>query len=63
MMATHYTVLINAGNGRRLSDGVEQPTAPASDLFPYLKPPNPVRPDELPLIDFARRVGLVAGAH
>jgi hypothetical protein len=26
MMATNYTVLINAGNGRRLSDGVEQPT-------------------------------------
>ena len=26
MMATQYTVLINAGNGRRLSDGVEQPT-------------------------------------
>ena len=34
MMATHYTVLINAGSGRRLSDGVEQPTTPASDLFP-----------------------------
>lgn len=45
MMATHYTGLINAGNGRRLSDGVEQPTAPASDLFPYLQPPNPVRPE------------------
>jgi hypothetical protein len=56
-------VLINAGNGGRLSDGVEQPTALASDLFPCLQPPNPVRPDELLLIDFTRRVGLVAGAH
>jgi hypothetical protein len=63
MMATHYTVLINAGNGRRLSDGVERATVPASHLFPYLQPPDPVRADELPLIDFARRVGLVAGAH
>lgn len=56
-------MLINASNGGRLSDSVEQPTALASDPFPYLQPPNPVRPDELPLIDFARRVGLVAGAH
>ena len=38
MMATHYTVLINAGNGRRLSDGVEQPTAPAG-LHPRPFPP------------------------
>jgi hypothetical protein len=56
-------VLINASNGRRLSDGVEQPTALASDPFPYLQPPNPVLPDQLPLIDFAHRVGPVAGAH
>jgi uncharacterized protein DUF4331 len=63
MMATLYTVLVNAGNGPRISDGVEEPTVPASDVFPYLQPPNPVRPDDLPIMEFARRVGLVAGAH
>jgi hypothetical protein len=63
MMATLYTVLVNAGNGPRISDGVEQATVPASDVFPYLQPPNPVRRDDLPIIDFGRRVGLVAGAH
>ena len=56
-------MLIDAGNGGRLSDGEEQPTALASDLFPYVKPPDPVWAEELPLIDFARRLGLVAGAH
>ena len=49
MMATLYTVLINAGNGRRLSDGVERATVPASHLFPYLQPPDAVRADELPI--------------
>jgi Domain of unknown function (DUF4331) len=63
VMATLYTVLVNAGNGPRISDGVEQATVPASDVFPYLQPPNPVRRDDLPIIDFSRRVGLVAGEH
>jgi hypothetical protein len=63
MMATLYTVLVNAGNGPRISDGVEQATVPASDVFPHLQPPNPVRRDDLPIIDFARRVGLIAGEH
>jgi hypothetical protein len=63
MMATLYTVLVNAGNGPRISDGVERATVPASDVFPYLQPPSAVRRDDLPVIDFARRVGLVAGAH
>ena len=35
-MATLYTVLVNAGNGPRISDGVDQATVPASDVFPYL---------------------------
>jgi Domain of unknown function (DUF4331) len=40
-MATLYTLLINAGKGPRISDGVHQATKPASDVFPYLAPPNP----------------------
>lgn len=39
---THlYTLLVNAGNGPQISDGVDQATVPASDVFPYLGPPNP----------------------
>ena len=37
---TYFTLLINAGNGSRISDGVDQPTVPASVVFPYLAPPN-----------------------
>ncbi len=40
-MATLYTLLINAGKGPRISDGVYQATKPPSDVFPYLAPPNP----------------------
>ena len=43
VMDTLYTLLINAGNGPRISDGVDQATEPASDVFPYLAPPNPGR--------------------
>ena len=43
-MRTLYTWLINAGHGPQISDGVEQATVPASDVFPYLAPPNPVSP-------------------
>ena len=43
-MATLYTLLINAGNGPRISDGVDRATVPASDVFPYLAPPNPPPP-------------------
>jgi hypothetical protein len=63
IMATLYTVLVNAGNGPRISDGVERATAPASNVFPYLQPPSSVRRDELPILDFGRRIGLVAGEH
>ena len=44
VMDTLYTLLINAGNGPRISDGVHQATVPASDVFPYLAPPNPSVP-------------------
>jgi hypothetical protein len=45
VMDTLYTLLVNAGNGPRISDGVEQATVPASDVFPYLAPPNPGPPN------------------
>jgi hypothetical protein len=38
---TYYSVFINAGNGPRISDGVDQATVPATNDFPYLAPPNP----------------------
>jgi hypothetical protein len=41
VMDTLYTLLINAGGGPRIGDGVDQATAPASRTFPYLAPPNP----------------------
>jgi len=41
VMDTIYTLLVNAGHGPRVSDGVHQATVPASDVFPYLQPPNP----------------------
>jgi hypothetical protein len=43
-MATLYTLLINAGNGPRISDGVHRATVPASNVFPYMAPPNPPPP-------------------
>jgi hypothetical protein len=42
---TYFTLLVNAGNGPPISDGVDQATVPASRVFPYLAPPNhPVQP-------------------
>ncbi len=40
---TYYTLLINAGKGPRISDGVNRATVPASKVFPYLAPPNPLQ--------------------
>jgi hypothetical protein len=40
-----YTLLVNAGNGPRIRDGVDQATQPASHSFPYLVRPNPSPPD------------------
>jgi hypothetical protein len=40
-MDTLYSLLIAGTHGPRISDGVDQPTAPAGDVFPYLAAPNP----------------------
>ena len=37
-MDTLYNWLINADHGPRISDGVDQATQRASDVFPYLMP-------------------------
>jgi Domain of unknown function (DUF4331) len=41
VMDTIYTLLITGGNGPRISQGLNGPTVPASDVFPFLAPPNP----------------------
>ena len=38
VMDKYYTMLINAGHGPRIRDGVDQPTTLASSAFPYLAP-------------------------
>lgn len=40
VMDTLYTLLVNAGRGPRISDGVDLATVPATRVFPYLAPPN-----------------------
>jgi len=47
VMDTIFTLLVNAGNGTVIRDGVDQATRPASRAFPYLAPPN-VDPPEAP---------------
>ncbi|MFG2949669.1 DUF4331 family protein [Streptomyces adustus] len=42
---TLYTLIVNAGNGPRVSDGVDG-TVPALREFPYLAPANPNPPEE-----------------
>jgi hypothetical protein len=44
MMDTMLTLLINAGTGPAISDGVNQASRPASEVFPYLATPNPSPP-------------------
>jgi hypothetical protein len=44
------TILINNGNGPRISDGVDQTAVPASRNFPYLSKPNPMPPKLAPLV-------------
>jgi len=34
------TLYVNAGNGPRISDGVDGPIAWSSRIFPYMAPPN-----------------------
>lgn len=41
---TFLTFLVNASQGPRVSDGVDQATVPASRTFPYLAPPEPNPP-------------------
>jgi hypothetical protein len=41
VMDTIYTLLITGGNGPRISQGLNGPKVPASDVFPFLAPPNP----------------------
>jgi hypothetical protein len=41
---TLLTLIINAGNGPRISDGVDEATVPASRKFPYLAQPEPNPP-------------------
>jgi Domain of unknown function (DUF4331) len=44
VMDTIFTLLVSAGNGPVIRDGVGQATRPASREFPYLAPPNPDPP-------------------
>ncbi len=45
VMDTIFTLLINAGNGPVIRDGVDRSTSPASRTFPYLAPANPDPPE------------------
>ena len=45
VMDTIFTLLVNAGNGPTIRDGVDRSTMPASRTFPYLAPPNPDPPE------------------
>ncbi len=45
VMDTIFTLLVNAGNGPVIRDGVDHATRPASRAFPYLAPPNPDPPE------------------
>jgi hypothetical protein len=47
MMDTFFTLLVNAGNGPVIRDGVDKSSRPASRAFPYLSPANPT-PPQLP---------------
>lgn len=42
---TLFTLLVGGIDGEPISDGVDQPTQPATDAFPYLNAPNPTPPD------------------
>jgi hypothetical protein len=45
-----FTLLINAGRGPVIRDGVDRATRPASQTFPYLAAPNP-DPPQVPIPD------------
>jgi hypothetical protein len=44
VMDTIFTLMINAGNGPVIRDGVDRSTRPASRTFPHLAPANPDPP-------------------
>jgi hypothetical protein len=44
VMDTIFTLLVNAGKGPVIRDGVDHSSRPASQTFPYLAPPNPDPP-------------------
>jgi len=46
-METLFTLLVNAGKGARVSEGVDHPQTPVSDAFPYLAPPTSIPSDNL----------------
>ncbi|PZV16951.1 MAG: hypothetical protein DCF20_07320 [Pseudanabaena sp.] len=46
---TFLTLLVNAGNGPRISDGVDQQAVKASHVFPYLAPPEANPPGKIEL--------------
>jgi hypothetical protein len=56
MVDTFLTFLVNNGNGPRITDGVDRPTALASSTFPYLQPPNPA-PPKMPELVLAPAAG------
>lgn len=45
VMDTIFTLMINAGNGPVIRDGVDRATRPASGRFPYLAPASPDPPE------------------
>ena len=48
VMDTLFTLMINAGTGPVIRDGVDQSSRPASRTFPYLALPNPDPPEQPP---------------
>ena len=46
VMDTIFTLLINAGKGPVIRDGVDGASRPATETFPYVAPPNPNPPDK-----------------
>ncbi len=44
VMDTIFSLMINAGRGPRIRDGVDRASRPASQAFPYLAPPSPDPP-------------------
>jgi hypothetical protein len=50
---TLYTLLVNAETGSRIRDGVDQATTPATQIFPYLAPPQAMPADGALVADLA----------